>query len=318
MHCMIFLLLSLLGGIIFLSLGAEGLVRGASTLAYRTGLSTLVIGLTLVAWGTSLPEFMTMVQSLTRDVAPLSVGNVMGANILNILLVIGTCSLIRPFRVEAATMNRHGLFLVIITAAAVGLMLYSPHLPRAAGAGALAVLVLYTFLTYQHEKKRYVLPPKPDEHIATKGPLAHPLAATAMAAAGLVGLTLGASLMVDAATQLAAIWGMSQSAIGLTVVAVGTTLPEIFTAAVAAHHRQPQMIVGSILGSNIFNLLGVMGTATLVSPLTLDTTITRLAMWAMLISSVMLFTYARGKINRVEGLLFLGAYALYIILLLHR
>lgn len=315
---MIFLFLSLLGGIIFLSLGATGLVRGASTLAYRMGISPLVIGLTLVGWGTSAPEFITMLQSVARGVPGITVGDLIGSNILNILGVLGICALVRPFRVDATTLNRHGSVLLIVTAAAAATFYFYPVIPRVAGIGALALLILHTVLTYRVEMQKPRLNQHLDEHIATRGILAHPLAASSMAAAGLLGLTLGASLMVDAATQLAVIFGVSHTVIGLTIVALGTTLPEIFTAIAAALHRQTSMAVGTVIGSNMFNLLGILGTASIFTKIPLTPAITSLSMWFMLGAAAALLIYARGKkFKRAEAILFLAAYAVYVGLLLY-
>lgn len=312
---MVFLFLSLLGGIIFLALGANALVRGASTLAYRAGISPLVIGLTLIGWGTSAPEFITMLQSVSRGVPGITVGDLIGSNILNIFLVLGIAALIRPFRISSSTLDRHGTILLAVTVAAVVVFLRFQTIPHMVGLAALAILAAYTLLCYRTEKPH---PNQPvDEHIATRGILAHPLTASVMVAGGLLALTLGASLMVDAATQLALIFKVSQTVIGLTIVALGTTLPEIFAAGAAAMHRQPQLILGTVIGSNIFNLLGILGTASTFSTIPLGTTVTGNAMWFMLGAAVALPLYGHGKLKRAEALLFIAAYGTYMFTLLH-
>ncbi|WP_372618896.1 calcium/sodium antiporter [Falsiroseomonas sp.] len=313
--------LPILGGLVLLVLGGDLLVRGAVRFAERMGVSPLLIGLTLVGFGTSLPELMTSLQAALAGSPGIAVGNAVGSNIANILLIVGVSALMAPVAVGSAALRRDG---VVMVGAAVLFLLaaWTLGLNRLVGAAFLAGIVAYLIYAWRQEslgteghtaafeKAEAVEGVRKGLHSATGG-LALPLG---LALAGLVLVVLGARFLVDGSVGLARTLGVSETVIGLTIVAVGTSAPELVTSVVAATKRQSDVALGNVLGSNIYNLLGILGLTALVVPVTVPVEIQRFDGPVMLAVSVLLFVFAWTglRIGRREGAVLLAGYATYL------
>jgi cation:H+ antiporter len=296
--------LLLLAGLAGLAWGGDLLVRGATALALRRGLSPAVIGATLVGFGTSLPELVTSVQAGLAGAPGIAVGNVVGSNIANILLIVGLVAALRAMPVDAAALRRDGPWMVAAAVLCAGIVLWG-NLGRAAGLVCLAGLALYLAVTLRRTAPAPELPPT--------GGLGTGLAAAAVLA-GLVATVLGARALVAGAVDLAAGWGVSEALIGLTVVAVGTSLPELAAAVAAARRGAPELALGTVLGSNVFNVLGILGATALVIPLAVPASIARFDIWVMLAATAALVAVCvtGRRITRGEGALLLSAYGAYL------
>lgn len=307
----------LIAGLILLVIGAELLVRGAARLAARFGISPLVIGLTVVAFGTSAPETAVSVQSALAGSGDLAIGNVVGSNIANVLLILGLTALIAPLTVSRQLIRLDvpimiGASLVVFTLA------WDGELSRLDGALLFAAVVTYTlFLIVQSRKD----PGSASDEFGTEYGLHETPKPYAWArdllllVAGLALLVGGANLLVEGAVSLARALGFSELVIGLTVIAVGTSLPELATSLIAAVKGERDIAVGNIVGSNIFNLLAVLGLASLVSPAAISVSPNALAfdfpvMIAVAVACLPVF-FVGYRINRWEGLLFLAYYVAY-------
>lgn len=302
-------------GLVLLTAGAELLVRGASAVALQLGLSALAVGLTVVAFGTSAPEFVVSLQAATRGSAAIAVGNVVGSNICNIALILGLAALVRPTVVQAR-LYRLDVPLLVVLSLLAALLLAGPGIGRVAGAALLAGLGLYTALTLRQARteSRDVRQEFAQALDRRRLPL---VGAVVMLAAGLVLLAVGAELLVRAAVRIAALAGMSEAAIGLTVVAVGTSLPELAASVVAAARGQGDIAVGNVVGSNLFNLLGVLGASAVATPLIVSGMTWR-DLLVMLALAVALLPISRSGfvVSRREGALLVLCYVAYLIWLL--
>jgi cation:H+ antiporter len=306
---------SLIGGFVLLLVGGETLVRGAVGAARRFSVSPLLIGLTLVGFGTSTPELITSIEAALRGSPGIAVGNVVGSNIANILLVCGLSALVFPIPCEPKALIRDGTMLVLSSLAFTAVAWHGMLL-RPIGVVFLTALAGYVVYCY-HQERRY---PNASAALHEKEALAiAPPAGSlglflAMAAAG-IGLTIaGAKLLVEAAIALATMFGVSETIIGLTIVAVGTSLPELVTAVIAAVRRQSDVALGNVIGSNIYNLLGILGTTAIVQPVPVPSEILHSDLWIMLAATALLFWFGRTsrRLSRAEGGFLLCGYALYI------
>lgn len=300
--------------------GGELLVRGAVGIATRLGIPPLVIGLTLVGFGTSTPELVTSLQAAFLGSPGIAVGNVVGSNIGNILLILGIAALLRPVAVTPAAFRRDGAVLVAATLAAIALAL-SGTLGRPGGAALAAALVAYVTFTVVTERRRHTA--AATLYTAEAGTVAPPAGSAArlalLALAGLAVTILGARLLVDGAIGLAEAAGVSDTVIGLTVVAIGTSTPELVTSVIAVRRGQGDVAFGNIVGSNIFNILGILGITALVHPLDVPPQILAFDIWAMLAATLALVVFARTgwRVGRREGALLLAAYVAYLAAVLH-
>lgn len=313
----------LIAGLVLLVAGAEVLVRGAAKLAAQFGIPPLIIGLTVVAFGTSAPETAVSVQAALDGSGDLAIGNVVGSNIANVLLILGLTALIAPLIVSRQLIRLDVPIMIGASLLTFGLA-WDGSLSRLDGALLFAGVLTYTgFLIYSARKdkggdddefaKEFGLDeaPKPYAWAINLG----------LIIAGLVLLVTGSNFLVEGAVTLARALGISELVIGLTVVAVGTSLPELATSILAAIKGERDIAVGNIVGSNIFNLLCVLGLASLVSPAAISVSPNALAfdfpvMIAVAVACLPIF-FAGYRINRWEGLLFLAyyvAYTLYLIL----
>lgn len=307
-------------GLIVLLAGAEGLVRGASSIATRSNISPLVIGLTVVAFGTSMPELVVVITSIFDQSTDIGIGNIVGSNIANILIALGLAAMVGTLTVSQSTYRKEIPFLIV---ASIVLLVTSFDTVLGRGANTIdrfdgvLLLVLFTlFMGYI-----YTLSKRP-EPIATKlfqlfrfTPKTYSyLISISMTMAGLVGLVVGATLTVDGAETLARAAGLSELVIGLTVVAVGTSLPELATTLVAVYRRKSDLAIGNIVGSNLFNILWVIGVASVVSPVAISEALLLNIAIAAIAPIVLLVALTAGKmrLNRVGGLLLLALYLAYV------
>lgn len=311
-----FIALSLLGGLMFLALGANALVRGGATLAQRMGIPPLLVGLTVVAFGTSTPELFSVLQATHQQAPTVALGNIMGSNIFNIWAIMGVALLLKPMALPGYLTRRDAPAMLLATAALTGGLYWAHHtgqsLPRWAGGLALLALAAYTTLAYKQETKH-----PPAAHIPPRTNRRLPwLIDAGILIAGLLGLFLGAHLLVEGAVQLIKIYGWSESLIGLTLVTLGTASPELITTIVAIVQKQPHIAGGNLVGSNIFNILGILGLSTSLHTLPAPASLTSITMWVLLASAAT-FTLcaimaAKGKLGRTEGALFLTGYVLFL------
>lgn len=307
--------LELLGGLVLLVAGAELLVRGSVGIARRLRVSPLLIGLTLVGFGTSSPELVASVTAAIKGSPGIAVGNVVGSNICNVFLILGLAALFAPLTITRAAFLRDGPVLMVVSVALLAVCLLG-DLPRRVGLVFVGLLIAYIVWCYRTEKQEAPAAAHVHENEAATvpalgGPLAMGIGASI---AGLLLLVAGAYLLVGGAIELARDFAISETIIGLTVVAVGTSLPELATSVIAAARGQSDVAFGNVVGSNIYNILGILGVTALVQPIPVPAEIVAFDIWVMLGSSVLLVMFAMTgwRINRWEGAIFLGVYGLYI------
>ncbi len=302
----------LLAGLVLLYYGAEALVRGSSSLALRLGLSPLVVGLTVVAFGTSTPELMVSLKAALAGQADISVGNVVGSNICNIGLILGICALVTPIATTSQIVRIDIPIMLAITAITIFLLADGTiGLPEGIFLTTLLVAYIVFSIGLARRQPADSLGTEFGEEVKiSKRGLAIDLL---MVAGGLVLLVFGARFLVDGAVIIARTFGWTEALIGLTVVAVGTSLPELATSLVAAIKKEADIAVGNIVGSNIFNLLGILGITAIVHPLA-ATGIGRIDYAVMAAFALMLWpmAYHQKRITRVEGAILLAGYVAYV------
>ncbi|RMF87700.1 MAG: sodium:calcium antiporter [Nitrospinota bacterium] len=292
----------LLGGIGLLYLGAEWLVRGASTIALRLGVTPLVVGLTVVAFATSAPELLVSLLAALTEQQAISVGNVIGSNIFN-LVILGIAALVRPLQITARTVRAEMPIAFLVSLGFWGLG-WDGRIGRGD-----AVILLVCFLGFLW----HCLKTARTEEVAMEGERGspHPWLIATM---GLGGLGLGAHLFVRGAVQVSRLLGVSELVIGLTVVAVGTSLPELVTSLIAAYRKVDDISVGNIVGSNIFNILLIVGGCALIRPLPVPPAVLRIDVPMMLATMLLAFPlmWSGLRLNRWEGIALIVAYAGYV------
>jgi len=301
-------LLILVLGLVLLYFGAEGLVRGSSSLALRLGLSPLVVGLTVVAFGTSTPELVVSLKAAYLGQGDISVGNVVGSNICNIGLILGFSALIIPIKVASQIVRIDTPIMIGATGLAL-LFLRDGSLSRTEGIILFVLLIAYVIFSVIIAKKDATDPLAAEfgeEIKVSKSGVAVDLL---MVAGGLVLLVLGARFLVDAAIDIAKSAGLSEAVIGLTIVAIGTSLPEFATSLVAALKKEADIAVGNVIGSNIFNIFCILGISATVTPLS-SSGITAIDLGVMAAFAVVLWIFSRTgfRITRFEGFVLLAAY----------
>lgn len=298
--------------------GAETLIRGAVALAFRLGMTPLVVGLTVVAAGTSAPEMVVSVLSATRGQAAIAVGNVVGSNICNVLLIAGVSALIRPMAVERSVVRREVPMMIAVSFLAAGLLWWDQALGRFEAA-VLVVLLLSSIAWSIRAARRDQPQPAPEPSAAPPRIERSKLASLGLVLGGLALLVIGADRFVLGAVDLARVFGLSEAVIGLTIVAIGTSLPELATSALAAVKGESDLALGNVVGSNIFNLLGILGVTGLVHPIALPPG-TGPDLLVMLISAVLVLPLASSqlKVHRWEGAALVSLYGAYLTWLLLR
>lgn len=301
--------LQLLGGFVLLLGGAEFLVRGAVQLAARLGVSPLIVGLTVVAYCTTMPELFVSLEAAFRGAPGIAIGNIVGSNICNLLLILGAAACVYPLAVEPREVRFEGCAVMGVTLLFLALVL-SGSLVLFDGVLLLVCLAAFTVISYRRARSGRGAP-EVEEETATDKPLWMVLGTLAIGLGCVIG---GSNLLVVGAIGLAREIGVSEAVIGVTVVAVGTSLPELATAVVSAYRRHPEVAVGNVLGANIFNLLAIGGVVATVHPLDIPGRLLDLAVWVMLAATVALVSWLmfRGRFGRPAGLLFLAVYGVYV------
>ncbi|PWE33357.1 sodium:calcium antiporter [Maritimibacter sp. 55A14] len=303
--------LMLAGGFAALLAGGEYLVRGAVNTARRLDIPPMVIGLTLVGFGTSMPELATSLQAALAGSPGIALGNVVGSNIANILLILGLAAVLMPIAVAAESFRRDAAVLIAATALCI-LAALSGTLDRWHGVVFLVGLGGFLWLAF-----RKSAPAAADvytheaEFLTARSPLWLSLV---QFAGGLAVVLLGARFLVSGAIEIATRQGISEATIGLTVVAVGTSLPELVTSAIAVRRGQSDVAFGNIIGSNIFNILGILGCTVLVAPLPVPPDMLRFDLWVMLAATLLMTVFALTgrRISRGEGTILLALYVAYL------
>ena len=309
----------ILAGFLLLMFGGDTLVTGAVNVAKRLNMPAIVIGIVLVGFGTSVPELLTSVQANMQGYPGIAVGNVIGSNIANILLVAGAGAILVPIVADKGDLQRDGLVLglsslMFLAAAYSGLISY--------GLGLLFVVALVVYVAYlgistrrtaREEKKAL----QDAENATVEDPPKSLGMAIVYTLGGIALTVLGADLLVRGATDIATNYGISDTIIGLTIVAIGTSLPELATAIMAGIRGQSDISVGNIIGSNIYNILAILGITALIKPLVIDPSVLNFDIWVMLASSaaLLILPFIIGTIGRKTGIVFLIAYAVYLYIL---
>ena len=306
-------ILLLILGLALLSVGGDVLVRGATGIATRLGVSPLLIGLTLVGFGTSTPELVTSFQAAAAGSPGIAVGNVVGSNIANVLLILGLAAAIAPIGVERGVFARDGGVLGAATLALLALCLLET-ITRPLGGLLAASLFAYVAWAVASEKRRRPAA-EGDAPAAPRGAWPWHLA---MVVLGIAATILGARWLVGAAIEVAASLGVPETVIGLTVVAVGTSLPELVTSVAAALRGQGALAFGNVVGSNIYNILFILGVTGLVQPVVIPASIAEADIWILCGVTVLLAVVARTgwRISRGEGAALLAVYGAYVVWLL--
>ena len=304
--------LYIVGGLVLLYFGADWLVQGAVTLALHLGLSPLIVGLTVVALGTSIPETLVSVQAAIGHQGGIALGNVIGSNILNIALVLGLSALLHPLKVDSHLVKADVPLLVGATFMLV-VLLEDMHISRMEGAFLLLCIMGYVIGNIMTVKRT---PPKEDviEGMEVPKDTGKTLKKDiGFLCIGLVSLTFGANYLVSGAVDLARLWGLSEALIGLTIVSIGTGTPELATALMAAHRKTSDLAIGNAVGSNLFNIMFVLGIAGLIVPM--DAVGIRSSdLYVMLgVTILLLPTVWTGYVlDRKEGFVFLAIYVGYL------
>ncbi len=306
-------------GFVILINGADFLVDGASAIARRFNVSDLVIGLTVVAFGTSTPELFVNVVASAKGNTEIAIGNVLGSNISNILLILGVSAVIYPLSVSKGTVWKEIPF-SLLAVIVLGLMANdqvidgtgSSLLTRIDGLVLLGFFAIFLYYSFSIAKAIEGL----DEHVSAKAQSV--TKSLLLVVAGLIGLTLGGKWIVDGAITFAQSFGMSESLVGLTIVAVGTSLPEMATSAMAAYKKNVEIAVGNVVGSNIFNIFFVLGISATIKPLPFQAKSNwdiGVVILASLLLFLSMFTGKKRSLDRWEGIVFLFLYVVYVVYL---
>src|SRR6056297_2829666 len=300
-------------GLLLLFVGGEGLVRGSVALAERLGISKLLIGLVIVGFGTSTPELLVSVNAALDGAPEIALGNVVGSNIANILLIIGVAALIAPILGWDRTALREALVATLVSAATLALM-HAAIITRAHGIAMLMLLAGYLLASYWLERQNRTARTFQNEAAEFEDiPLPRPWLPPVLALGGIAALVFGADLLVEGAVNIARDVGVPDAVIGLSLVAIGTSLPELATAIVAAIRRHSDVVLGNVIGSNIFNILAILGVTVVIQPIEISTRFRDIDAPIMLGASLLLLVLlcATKRIGRLWGVLMLAVYLAY-------
>lgn len=306
-------------GLVILLLAGDVLVKGAVNLALRLGIPALIVSLTIVAFGTSAPELLISIQSILEGVPGLALGNVVGSNTANVLLVLGVPALLAGLGATSDTRREYvfmlGASVLFILLCFFGPLTWWHGLILLVG---LAIMLGDAVRSAKAHRDANASERDDTEDLEEADPNMEWWKIAVYLLLGLVGLPLGANLLIDSATEIATAYGISDTVIGLTLVAVGTSLPELATTVMAAFRKQADVAIGNVIGSNVFNLLAIIGIATLVGPIPVDPGILRFDLWVMLAASLVLlpFVFRKLPMGRGVGLAFSALYVGYIVILL--
>lgn len=309
-------ILPIIGGLVLLAVGAEGLVRGSSSVALRMGVTPLVVGLTIVAFGTGSPEFAVSIGSALEGNTSLALGNIIGSNISNIALILGIAAVINPLKVRAEIIRRETPIMVVVTVF-LWLLLYDGQLSRFDGAILTIGAGAYTFLTYYLSKQKQKKEVVEEFEEAFEKPKTSIWIDVILIVLGLILLVLGAHFLLEGAVTIAKYFGLSEVVIGLTIVAIGTSLPELATSAIAAKKGESDVALGNAIGSNVLNILAVLGITALIQPISVEGV--RSLDLGVMLGSAILLNVLLGRnfvLDRLEGSLLIIGYVVYIYTLL--
>jgi cation:H+ antiporter len=310
--------LYLICGLVAILFGANALTDGAASIAKRFNVSSLVIGLTIVAFGTSMPEFVTSLFSSLKGSADLAIGNIVGSNIFNALFILGCTAVVAPIKIGKGTLTREIPF--VLLASLILFVIISDKLvdgsdmnmlSRSDGLVLLGFFVIFLAYTFAiaHEGAD-------DDAVVKEMPVAK---SAILIVLGLAGLIAGGSFFVDGASGIARMLGVSESIIGLTIVAGGTSLPELATSVTAALKKNAGIAIGNVVGSNLFNIFFILGTSATITPMNAGG-MTNIDMFTLVLSSVLMwffgYFYKVRTISRPEGILLIAAYVAYIIVII--
>lgn len=303
-------------GFVLLIKGADYFVEGSSSVAKRLRVPSLIIGMTIVAMGTSLPECSVSISASIADSNGLAIGNAVGSNIFNLMVVCGICALFCPLAVDINTLKKEFPFSMLVAVILLALGSLGMVLGHVDGAALLVVFAgfLYWMVSSARKARTAGANSEGDEY-----EIIPVWKCIVFIAGGIIAIVLGGDLVVDSASKIAAQFGMSDNLIGLTVVAFGTSLPELVTSVVAARKNEVDMALGNVIGSNIFNILFVLGTAAAISPVafTMENIIDIIVLVAMS-AVVWVFAWSKQKIVRGEGIIMLLMYAVYVVYICNR
>lgn len=318
--------LLLVVGLALLAGCAEMLTRGSAALAARFNVPEFIVGLTVVAIGTSMPEFMVSAMSAIERNSEIAIGNVTGSNIFNILIILGVCAIIKPLVFTRENIRRDipiciGVSLLLVAALSDKFLGLADHDYMSRAEGIVMLLLYVGIIYYSIRSARRDAPDSAatgDTAAAQAKPMSWGLIIT-LIVVGLGGLIFGGKLCLSSATAIARAWGVSESIIAITIVAAGTSLPELASSISAVVNNKPSMAIGNIIGSNIFNILFILGASSTIYPLTLGS-ITPLDIWMVVGSAVLLLVSAVlvgvRRITRIEGVVYLAAYVAYVVTLM--
>lgn len=302
-------------GFFFLIKGADLFVDGAASIARKFNIPSMIIGLTIVAMGTSAPEAAVSITSSLSGQNDMSVANVVGSNFFNILVVLGVSSLISKLPVQKNTIKKDTPFLLIVS----GLLLVfgiNKYISRIEGLILLIVFVYFLYSTVKMAKSATNLDSSSDNEIAlaesdttTQTPI---LKTVILSVIGILGIVIGGDMVVDSSTSIATLFGMSANLVGLTIVAIGTSLPEFVTSIVAIKKGETEIAIGNVIGSNIFNILLVLGLATFISPITIST-LALIDIIFMLCITILLYLFMKKDYSLLKkhGIILVGIYIVY-------
>jgi cation:H+ antiporter len=306
-----------IAGLILLIFAGDALVKGAVNLALRLGIPALVVGLTVVAFGTSAPELIVSVQAALNDQAGIAVGNVVGSNIVNVLLILGLPLLITTIHTSKLDVRRSYVMMVVTSIFFAGLAFTGP-LTWWHGLVLLAGLGFMLWDNYRISMAHRAANAAEDEVEGADAGIGWPQIILFIVL-GLIGLGIGARLLVDGAVVIALQWGVSETVIGLTLVAIGTSMPELVTSIIAAMRKQADVAMGNVIGSNIFNILGILGITSLIAQVPVPRQILTFDNFVMIGVALLLapFVFAKRDMGRIAGVVFVGVYVAYALVLMN-
>jgi cation:H+ antiporter len=309
----------LVAGLVLLYFGAEFLVKGSANLATRMGVSSLVVGLTIVAFGTSAPELVVSIKAGFAGKGDIAMGNVVGSNIFNIAFILGLTALVRPIRVHLNVL-RYDTPIMVVCSVLLLVLLRDSRIGRIEGVVLTAGIIAYTVITMIASRKtgdaQVQIPFEELTTVPVPQKKMNSLIDVLLTAGGLGLLVLGSRFFVDGAIDIARILGVSEAVIGLTIVAGGTSLPELATSVIAAVKNESDIAIGNIVGSNLFNILAILGISSMINPL-YSPGIDQISMYFMLGTAALLvpFMWTGFRLSRIEGVVFLLIYGGYMVYL---
>lgn len=309
---MVITTLILLAGLVFLILGGEFLVRGATGIALRAKISPLVVGLTVVAFGTSAPELLVSVQSALAGNPDIAMGNVVGSNICNLALVLGITAVIMPIQVHADSI-KFDWPMTMASSALLYFLVFDGWVNTWEGALFVSILIIYSVFIIRKSRKETKASIADINEADLPEPSGHAGLDFLYLVIGGIGLYFGSGWFVESASSLAAYMGVTERVISITVVALGTSLPELVTSAVASFRKETDLAVGNLLGSNIFNVLSILGITSLVKQVEVNVEIREVDMLWMLAITAIVFPMMliKRRVSRIEGALLLTIYCVY-------